>query len=190
MALTSFGTRPRPRCFVRAYRWPASARSCVIGLRNDRSLRQGRLRSPFGDRAAVAGGVVMLIAHVERYVRLRQTLGFKLRDASRALRAFATFAAARGDTSLRESTAVAWAAEAPSPNARSIRLRIVDTWLASCTPRTRSTRSRRRICSTAQRSDPCRTSTHPRRWCRSSRRPVESSERTHSDARCTRRCSG
>lgn len=67
----------------------------------------------------------MLTAHVERYVRLRQTLGFKLRDASRALRAFAAFAAARGDTSLRESTAVAWAAEAPSPNARSIRLRIV-----------------------------------------------------------------
>ena len=35
----------------------------------------------------------MLTAHVERYVRLRQTLGFKLRDASRQLRAFAGFAA-------------------------------------------------------------------------------------------------
>ena len=99
-------------------RGPASSVSA-----NDGSLCQGRLRSPFGDRAAVAGGLIMLTAHVERYVRLRQTLGFKLRDASRALRAFAAFAAARGDTSLRESTAVAWAAEAPSPNARSIRLR-------------------------------------------------------------------
>jgi integrase/recombinase XerD len=67
----------------------------------------------------------MLTAHVERYVRLRQTLGFKLRDASRQLRAFAGFAAGRGDTHVRESTAVAWAAEAPSPNARHIRLRVV-----------------------------------------------------------------
>jgi integrase/recombinase XerD len=67
----------------------------------------------------------MLTAHVERYVRLRQTLGFKLRDASRQLRAFAGFAAGRGDTHLRESTAVAWAAEAPTPNARHIRLRVV-----------------------------------------------------------------
>lgn len=67
----------------------------------------------------------MLTAHVERYVSIRQALGFKLRDASRGLRAFAGFAAARGDTHLRDSTAVAWAAEAPSPNARHIRLRIV-----------------------------------------------------------------
>lgn len=67
----------------------------------------------------------MLTAHVERYVRLRQALGFQLRDASRGLRAFVGFAAARGDTHLRVSTAVAWAAEAPSPNARHIRLRIV-----------------------------------------------------------------
>ena len=67
----------------------------------------------------------MLIAHAERYVRLRRTLGFKLRDASRDLRKFAGFAAARGDTHLRESTAIAWAAEAPSPSARHIRLRIV-----------------------------------------------------------------
>jgi integrase/recombinase XerD len=67
----------------------------------------------------------MLTADVERYVHLRQILGFKLRDASRLLRAFAGFAVARGDTHLRESTAVDWAAEAPSPNARHIRLRIV-----------------------------------------------------------------
>lgn len=57
----------------------------------------------------------MLTANVKRYLRLRQTLGFKLRDASRDLRAFACFAAAKGDTHLRESTAVTWAAEAPSP---------------------------------------------------------------------------
>lgn len=67
----------------------------------------------------------MLSGHVERYLRLRQILGFKLRDTSRLLRAFACVAAVRGDTHLREATAVAWAAEAPSPNARHIRLRIV-----------------------------------------------------------------
>jgi len=67
----------------------------------------------------------MLTADVERYVQLRQTLGFKLRDASRELRAFAQFAVTKGDTSLRASTAVAWAIEAPSPNARYIRLQRV-----------------------------------------------------------------
>jgi integrase len=67
----------------------------------------------------------MLTADVDRYVRLRQALGFTLRDASRELRAFVAFAVARGDTHLRTSTAVAWATEAPSPNARHIRLRIV-----------------------------------------------------------------
>jgi integrase len=67
----------------------------------------------------------MLTAHVNRYLRLRHVLGFNLRDASRDLRAFAGFAAARGDTHLRESTAVTWAAEAPSPNARHTRLQRV-----------------------------------------------------------------
>jgi integrase/recombinase XerD len=73
----------------------------------------------------VARGVVMLTVHVERYIRLRQTLGFKLSEALRQLRAFVVFAVARGDTHLRASTVVAWAAEGPSPNARSIRLRVV-----------------------------------------------------------------
>lgn len=65
----------------------------------------------------------MLITHVERYLSLRQTLGFKLREVSRNLRAFARFAADRGDTHVRVSTAVNWATEAPSPYARHIRLR-------------------------------------------------------------------
>ncbi len=67
----------------------------------------------------------MLMAHVERYVALRHTLGYTLHDASAHLRAFARFAAAKGDTHVRSSTAVDWAAEAPSPNARHIRLRRV-----------------------------------------------------------------
>jgi integrase len=47
-----------------------------------------------------------------------------LRDPSRHLRAFAQFAADRGDnTHIRGATALAWASEAPSPSARHVRLR-------------------------------------------------------------------
>lgn len=67
----------------------------------------------------------MLVAHVERYVSLRQTLGFTLRDASRNLRAFARFAEDKGDMYIRASTAVAWATEASSASARHVRLRHV-----------------------------------------------------------------
>ena len=67
----------------------------------------------------------MLMALVERYISLRQTLGYKLRDLSHRLRAFATFAAGRGDTHVRASTAVDWATEALSPDARYVRLRNV-----------------------------------------------------------------
>jgi integrase len=67
----------------------------------------------------------MLIAQVERYVSLRQTLGYKLHELSVSLRAFAAFAASRGDTHIRASTAMEWATKASSPNARYIRLRNV-----------------------------------------------------------------
>ena len=67
----------------------------------------------------------MLMALVERYVSLRQTLGYKLREVSRSLRVFAAFATSQGDTHVRASTAAAWAEEAPSPHARYIRLRNV-----------------------------------------------------------------
>jgi integrase len=67
----------------------------------------------------------MLTARVEDYLSLRQTLGFKLRSTTRRLRAFARFAVARGDTHVRASTAVEWAAEAPSPSARHVRLQNV-----------------------------------------------------------------
>jgi integrase len=73
----------------------------------------------------MAGGFVMLIAHAERYISLRQTLGFKLEDLSGNLNAFARFAADRGDNHVRVSTAVDWATAASSPHARYIRLRDV-----------------------------------------------------------------
>ena len=67
----------------------------------------------------------MLIAHAERYVALRQALGFKLREVSMNIRAFAKFLTARGDTHVRVSTAVDWATQGSSPNVRYIRLRDV-----------------------------------------------------------------
>jgi len=73
----------------------------------------------------MAGGAVMLTTHVERYISLRQTLGFRLQRVARHLHAFARFAAANGETHIRAATVVAWAAEAPSPSARHIRLRDV-----------------------------------------------------------------
>jgi len=67
----------------------------------------------------------MLTVHVERYVAFRQALGFRLREVSMNLPAFARFAADRGETHIRASTAVAWATEASSPSTRYVRLRDV-----------------------------------------------------------------
>ena len=67
----------------------------------------------------------MLIAHIDRYVALRQTLGFTLREVARTLRAFAQFAAAAGDTHVRGATALAWAARGSSPHVRHVRFRDV-----------------------------------------------------------------
>ena len=67
----------------------------------------------------------MLIAHVERYISLRQTLGYKLRDVSANLRGFAKFADERGDTCVRVSTALDWATGASSPHVRHVRMRNV-----------------------------------------------------------------
>lgn len=67
----------------------------------------------------------MLMAHVERYLALRRTLGYKLRQTATNLRAFARYAAGGGDTHVRVSTALTWATEGSSPYTRYIRLRDV-----------------------------------------------------------------
>jgi len=67
----------------------------------------------------------MLMTQVERYILLRQTLGYKIHDKAQNLRTFARFAADKGDTHVCVSTAMNWAAAAPSPHARHIRLRDV-----------------------------------------------------------------
>jgi integrase/recombinase XerD len=58
-------------------------------------------------------------------LNVRQTLGYKLRDVSAKLRRFAKFADDRGDTGVRDSTALVWATGASSPHARHVRMRAV-----------------------------------------------------------------
>ncbi len=67
----------------------------------------------------------MLIAQVERYISLRQTLGYKLRDKAANLRSFSRFAADRSNTHICASTAADWAGEAPTAYARYVRIRDV-----------------------------------------------------------------
>ena len=64
----------------------------------------------------------MLNDHVERYLMLRRSLGYKLRNTALNLQAFARFASDRGDTHVRAATAVEWAAQASSPLMRHVRL--------------------------------------------------------------------
>jgi integrase/recombinase XerD len=64
----------------------------------------------------------MLSDDAERYIALRRTLGFKLQKASRHLQSFARFAAERGETHIRTTTAAAWAAAAPTQDTMDRRL--------------------------------------------------------------------
>jgi integrase/recombinase XerD len=64
----------------------------------------------------------MLIAQVERYLALRQKLGFKLLLTSRHLRAFARYAVAENDAYICAGTAVAWATKATTRGMRHRRL--------------------------------------------------------------------
>lgn len=67
----------------------------------------------------------MLKEGVDSYLALRRGVGFILEGEGRMLHSFARFALGRGETRVRASTAVAWAAQAPSPRQRERRLRVV-----------------------------------------------------------------
>jgi integrase/recombinase XerD len=67
----------------------------------------------------------MLTDDVVRYLSLRRSLGFKLREVERHLRAWADFATERGDRVVRTATAMEWAAAASSPHDRHVWLRDV-----------------------------------------------------------------
>lgn len=65
----------------------------------------------------------MLNDDVDRYISLRHALGYKLVKAGRHLRAFACFAADRGETHIRVSSVLSWLAiVARTPGARARRL--------------------------------------------------------------------
>jgi integrase len=60
----------------------------------------------------------MLIEDVRRYIALRHSLGFKLKQTAKLLEAFAQFAEARGERHVRTRTAIAWAQAASTPDTR------------------------------------------------------------------------
>ena len=92
--------------------------------RHDGSLRQGRCRAPEANRAALAGGLLMLKA-IEAYLALRRATGFAMLNAEWLLRSFAAFATERGQTHVHAQTAIEWAARGPSAAQRDTRLKAV-----------------------------------------------------------------
>ena len=64
----------------------------------------------------------MLSEDLARYIALHRGLGFKYRIQATLLRSFVGFAADQGDAVVRTETALAWAAQAPSPPQRRNRL--------------------------------------------------------------------
>jgi integrase/recombinase XerD len=64
----------------------------------------------------------MLTDDVERYIALRQTLGFQLRKPARHLRVYARVATEKGETLIRAATVIEWATAAPTLDARNRRI--------------------------------------------------------------------
>ena len=92
--------------------------------RHDGPLRQGRCRAREANRAALAGGPLMLKA-IEAYLALRRATGFAMLNAECLLKSFAAFATERGQTHVHAQTAIDWAARGPSVAQRDARLRAV-----------------------------------------------------------------
>lgn len=67
----------------------------------------------------------MLREDIERYIELRQALGYKFRVQASLLSCFARYAEARGDSVVRSQTALDWAGDAPSAPQRRERLNVV-----------------------------------------------------------------
>ena len=72
-----------------------------------------------------------IIQHVEHYVTLKQTLGYKFATQERNLRTFASFAEQKGDRYLRKETILEWAAQAQSNKGSINRLRTVRAFAIS-----------------------------------------------------------
>ena len=72
-----------------------------------------------------------LILHVERYVELNRTLGYKFADNERVLREYAEFATAFGDEWTRSDRIIDWASKGTSPNRASRKLQIARNFALS-----------------------------------------------------------
>ena len=72
----------------------------------------------------------MLSQSIDAYLELRRSLGSELSNEAYLLRSFARFATGRDEAHVREHSAVAWAAGAPSPSERDRRLRTVARFAA------------------------------------------------------------
>jgi integrase/recombinase XerD len=72
----------------------------------------------------MAGGELMIGA-VKNYLAARRAAGFELKSAYYLLHSFARFAAARGETHVRPTTAIDWASRAASVAQRDARLKAV-----------------------------------------------------------------
>ena len=58
----------------------------------------------------------MLKADVQRYIALRRSTGFKLKESAKLLANFAEFAGGKGDQHVQTQTAIAWAGQASTPD--------------------------------------------------------------------------
>jgi integrase len=67
---------------------------------------------------------------IDGYLRVRRAAGFQLRGEELMLHSFARFARERGETHLRASSAVEWAARAASPERRERCLRVLGRFAA------------------------------------------------------------
>ncbi|MXW92786.1 MAG: tyrosine-type recombinase/integrase [Rhodospirillaceae bacterium] len=58
----------------------------------------------------------MLKEDVERYIALRRSTGFKLKESAKLLANYAEFAEGKGERYIRTQTAIAWASQASTPD--------------------------------------------------------------------------
>ena len=72
-----------------------------------------------------------LISEVDRYVRLKRSLGYKFADNERMLRSYARFAAGRDDELIRADTAIDWASRTPSAERSCVKLSVVRAFAVS-----------------------------------------------------------
>jgi len=72
----------------------------------------------------------MLTQAIESYLAVRRAAGFVMTVDAGLLRGFSRFAAEHTESHVRQQTAIAWAAQAPSPHQRERRLGIVRRFVA------------------------------------------------------------